>query len=219
MQTALRCAALTLFTQIRFTMYGTETLFIQTRFTMCGTETLFTNPRYNAGGFVFEEDVMIERGLYYATPDFAQLVKSIGGEWNDTKHRPIVCLIKSSENDNLYWAIPMGNWNHRTPQQQARIQYFLNLPTGDIRSCYYHLGRTSNHSIFFISDAIPIIDKYIDSEHVGMDKKHFIIKNPKLIAELERKLFRILAIENADKNHFRQHITDVKNQLLTELTK
>ena len=50
-----------------------------------------------------------------------------------------------------------------------------------------------------------------------MDKKHFVIKNPKLIAELERKLFRILAIENANKNCFRQHITDVKNQLLTEL--
>ena len=205
MQTALQCAALTLFMQIRFTMYGTE--------------TLFTNPRYNAEGFPFEEDVMIERGLYYATTDFAQLVKSAGGEWNDTKHRPIVCLIKSSENDNLYWAIPMGNWNHRTQQQQARIQYFLNLPISDIRSCYYHLGRTTNQSIFFISDAIPIIDKYIDSEHIGADKKHFVIKNPNLIAELERKLFRILAIENADKNHFRQHITDVKNQLLAELVK
>ena len=43
--TALRCAALTLFMQIRFTMYGKETLFIQARFTMCGKETLFINPR------------------------------------------------------------------------------------------------------------------------------------------------------------------------------
>lgn len=217
MQTALQCAALTLFMQIRFTMYGTETLFIQTRFTMCGTETLFTNPRYNAEGFPFEEDVMIEKGLYYATQDFAELIKSLGGEWNDPKHRPIVCLVKSTENDNLYWAIPMGNWKHRTPEQQTRLNYYLNLPSSDIRSCYYHLGRTTNQSIFFISDAIPIIDKYIDSEHVGADRKHFVIKNQNLITELERKLFRILAIENANKNHFRQHITDVKNQLLSEL--
>ena len=43
--TALRCAALTLFMQTRFTMYGKETLFIQARFTMCGKETLFINPR------------------------------------------------------------------------------------------------------------------------------------------------------------------------------
>jgi hypothetical protein len=45
---------------------------------------------------------MIERGLYYTKPDFSKMIKSAGGEWNDVKHRPIVCLIKSSENDNLY---------------------------------------------------------------------------------------------------------------------
>ncbi len=160
---------------------------------------------------------MIERGLYYATLDFTELIRSVGGEWNDPKHRPIVCLVKSTENDNLYWAIPMGNWKHRTPEQQSRIQYYLDLPSNDIRSCFYHLGRTTNKSIFFISDAIPITDKYISSEHVGADNKHFVIKNPNLIAELERKLFRILAVENADKNHFRQHISDVKAQLLEEL--
>jgi len=161
---------------------------------------------------------MIERGLYYATSDFTELIKSVGGEWNDPKHRPIVCLVKSTENDDLYWAIPMGNWNHRSPQQQARLQQYLDLPSNDIRSCFYHLGRTTNKSIFFISDAIPITDKYISGEHVGADKKHFIIKNKKLIAELERKLFRILAVENSDKNHFRQHISDVKDHLLNELS-
>lgn len=160
---------------------------------------------------------MIERGLYYATADFAALIKSLGGEWNDTKHRPIVCLVKSTEDEHLYWAIPMGNLKHRTPDQQKRIDFYLNLPSNDIRSCFYHVGRTTNRSIFFISDAIPIIDKYIDGEHVGSDKLHYVIKNPKLISELERKLFRILAVENADKNHFRQHITDVKLRLLAEL--
>ncbi len=161
---------------------------------------------------------MTERGLYYANADFTTLIKSVGGEWNDTKHRPIVCLIKSTENEHLFWAIPMGNLRHRTEEQQKRIEYYMNLPVGDIRSCFYHVGRTTNRSIFFISDAIPIIDKYIDSEHVGSNKLHYIIKNPKLIAELERKLFRILSVENSDKNHFRQHITDVKTRLLEELT-
>ena len=56
---------------------------------------------------------MIERGLYYATDEFSQMIRSVGGTWNDTKRRPIVCLIKSGENPNLYWAIPMGKLNHR----------------------------------------------------------------------------------------------------------
>ena len=161
---------------------------------------------------------MIERGLYYASPDFANMIKSVGGEWNDTKHRPIVCLIKSKENDSLYWAIPMGNYNHRTESQKKRLDFYLNLPEKDIRSCFYHVGRTTAQSIFFISDAIPITDKYIAEVHKGADDKHFVIKNRKLAAELERKLFRILSVENSDHNHFRQHITDVKLYLLEEIT-
>lgn len=161
---------------------------------------------------------MVEKGLYYATADFATMIKSVGGEWNDTKHRPIVCLIKSSENPDLYWAIPMGKLNHRDVAQQNRLNYYLNLPDRDIRSCYYHLGRTTTRSIFFVSDAIPITDKYIDSIHVGADNKHYVIKNSNLSSELERKLLRILSYENSNNNSFRQHITDVKNHLLQELS-
>ncbi len=160
---------------------------------------------------------MIARGLYYATGDYGSLVKNIGGEWTDSKHRPIVCLLKASESDDLYWAIPMGKLNHRDATQQKRLNFYLNLPPKDIRSCYYHVGRTSSQSIFFISDAIPITDKYIDSIHVGGDGKHYVIKNPNLIQELERKLFRILAVENSRNDSFRQHITSLKRYLLAEL--
>ena len=160
---------------------------------------------------------MIEHGLYYADPKFSTLVRATGGEWNDVKHRPIVCLVKSSEHDDLYWAIPMGKWDHRTKEQQARIQKYLDADDKDIRSCFYHRGRTTTKSIFFITDAIPITDAYIAEEHVGPDNNHYIIKNAKLISELKRKLFRILALENSKPNRYRQHITDVKQQLLEEL--
>lgn len=101
---------------------------------------------------------MIERGLYYATTSFQKMIPSVGGTWNDTKHRPIVCLMKSNEHDQLYWAIPIGKLNHRDSRQQERLNFYLNLPERDIRSCYYHIGRTTAKSIFFISDAIPITD-------------------------------------------------------------
>ena len=71
---------------------------------------------------------MVERGLYYATTDFAQMIKNNGGTWNDTKHRPIVCLIKSKEHGELYWAIPMGKLNHRDDAGQKRLDFYLNLP-------------------------------------------------------------------------------------------
>jgi len=160
---------------------------------------------------------MIEKGMYYAVDNFYSIIKELGGVWGDTKHRPLLCLIESQEQNGLYWAIPMGLLKHRDKNASDRIYEFISMPDNDLRSCYYHIGRTTNKSIFFISDVIPIIDKYIDSPHLGFDNSHFILKNKPLILELERKLNRILAFENTKNNHFRQHITDIKKYLINEL--
>ena len=65
-----------------------ETLLTQKRFTMCGMETLF-NSLGMTEAFLWELS-MIERGLYYSKEEFKELIRSIGGEWSDTKKRPIV---------------------------------------------------------------------------------------------------------------------------------
>ena len=141
----------------------------------------------------------------------------MGGEWNDSKDRPIVCLIESTEYKGLYWAIPVGNYNHRDQLAKDRIQRFLSYPNDDLRSCYYHIGNTTVKSIFFISDVIPITSKYIDREYVGFNNQIYIIKNKKLVQALTEKLLRILAFESSKNNYFRQKITDIKNVLLQEL--
>ena len=74
------------------------------------------------------------------------------------------------------------------------------------------------YSIFFISDAVPITDKYIERNYIGKyTGKQYVIKNKNLIFELEPKLKRILSWENSRPNYFRQHITDIKNYLVKEL--
>lgn len=88
-----------------------------------------------------------------------------------------------------------------------------------IASCYYHVGITTTRSIFFISDVVPIIDKYIEWEYLGKDSKGYVIKNKNLLAELERKIRRIIYYEDKNHNLFRQHITDVKNYLIYEIEK
>ena len=94
----------------------------------------------------------------------------------------------------------------------------MNYPENDIRSCYYHLGNTTVRSIFFISDAIPITEKYIDREYINRHTSQIhIIKNARLTSELTRKLSRILAYENTAQNSFRQHITAIKQVLIEEL--
>lgn len=93
----------------------------------------------------------------------------------------------------------------------------MNFDKKDIRSCFYHVGNTNEKSIFFISDVVPFKDKYIDREYLNKTKKIHIVKNKVLLSELEYKLKRILAFEKMKPNYFRQHITDIKNYLISEI--
>jgi hypothetical protein len=156
-------------------------------------------------------------GMYFGKDKIYDIIKEVGGIWNDSKKRPIICLLKIDDTD-LYWAVPVGDWNHRDDNAKRRIENFLHRPDDNISSCYYHLGNTTTKSIFFISDVIPITEKYIEREYLGKSKSIYIIKNKKLLCELTRKLRRILYYEDKNPNYFRQHITDVKNYLLTELS-
>ena len=121
---------------------------------------------------------MKENAIYFAKNDFYNVIKENGGEWNDTKKRPIVCLIQDKNVSGLYWAIPMGAWDHRNEAAQKRIQGYMNLPEDNLASCYYHVGKTTQKSIFFISDAFPITEKYIEREYTGYDSNIYVIKNP-----------------------------------------
>lgn len=160
---------------------------------------------------------MKQHAMYFGKAEFYMLIRDLGGTWNDSKERPLVCLIKSTENENLYWAIPVGNYAHRSEEAKKLIQKYIDMDKDKIQSCFYHIGNTNVKSIFFISDVVPIIDKYIDREYLNKTKTVHIIKNKKLILDLEYKLKRILAFEKSRPNYFRQHITDVKEYLIKEL--
>ena len=161
---------------------------------------------------------MEKYGIYFGKDSFYQKIRSVGGQWNDSKERPLVCVIQSKEVEGLYWAVPLGRWDHRTEEAKTRINKYLSYPESDIRSCYYHVGNTDVKSIFFISDAVPIIDRYIEREYLSRrTSKAYKIKNQTLIAEIDRKLRRIIAYENSKPNIFRQHISDIRDAMIREL--
>ena len=103
---------------------------------------------------------MKEHGIYFGTKKFYQLIRDIGGQWNDSKERPIVCLIKSTEHPELYWAIPIGNWNHRDEKAKERINKYLNYDKSNIQSCFYHVGKTDIHSIRIIINQFSIYSNF-----------------------------------------------------------
>jgi len=165
-----------------------------------------------------------EKGIYFAKNAFYELIKEVGGEWNDTKFRPLVVLIPSLENPQIFWAIPMGDYNHRSEQQKKRIKSYMERADHDISSCFYHVGNTDKRSIFFVSDVVPITVNYIEREYevgAGKNKAQYIIKNQKLIAELNRKVGRIISFEKGYRKtgriKFRQHILGIFDRLEEEL--
>ena len=119
---------------------------------------------------------MIEHGMYFGKKEFYQIIRDVGGVWNDSKERPIICLIKSLEHEGLYWAIPVGNYNHRDDAAKKRIHNYINRSRDDIASCFYHIGNTNEKSIFFISDVVPITDKYIEREYLNKQKVFILLK-------------------------------------------
>lgn len=160
---------------------------------------------------------MKEHAMYFGKSDIYDKIRTIGGAWNDSKERPIVCLVESNEHKGIFWAIPVGDWEHRDKKAQERIQSFIDRDASSISSCYYHVGNTTTKSIFFISDVIPITSQYIEREYIGHNGNGYVIKNKVLLSELNRKLNRILAYEKANPNSFRQHITDLVDRLNHEM--
>lgn len=160
---------------------------------------------------------MDERCVYYGKQQYFDLIRTLGGTWDDYKKRPLVCLIKSYENDSLYWAIPVSSWDEKKEAIKQKINDCMALPSSDFRSCYYHRGKVGRReSVFYITDVVPITEKYIERPYLSFNRA-CIIKNNELIGVLEDKLKRVLNYENGRNNFFRQRISTVKKFLLDEL--
>ncbi len=87
---------------------------------------------------------MEEHGIYFGKKNFYDLIRKIGGTWNDSKERPIVCLMKLSSDDPIFWAIPIGNWEHRNEAAQKRILSWENSNPNYFRQ---HITDVKNYLI------------------------------------------------------------------------
>jgi len=156
-------------------------------------------------------------GFYKLSPEYLALVRQLGGTYRDNKERPIYCCIQDSRHPVIYWAIPTSNASNRTPEQLERIKQFCAYEERDIRSCYYHFGHTNRPAIFKISNVLPVTEKHVAGEYISQGL-HLILRDKALIAEIERKLSRILFDESRHPNKYEQKITSIYSYLAEELS-
>lgn len=159
---------------------------------------------------------MLENGFYKISQDFVDLIRNLGGTYQDAKERPIFCCFKDKYINGLYWAIPTSDLSHRNKEVMDRIYNLINLSERDIRSCWYHIGHTNKPALYRISNCFPITEKYIDDIYTS-NEKHLVLINKKEIEIIRRKLSRILLAESKNPNKYEQHITCIKEHLIKEL--
>lgn len=161
---------------------------------------------------------MVENGLYVIKQDFLKIIDSLGGDCdiNNGNKRPVFCCLKDTKINGLYWAIPTSDLSHRDDEQRKHYEGYLSLPDSDLRSCYYHIAKTTKDALYKISSCYPVTDKYIDHPFIS-NNVHVIMQKQDDINEIRRKFRRILSMEFRKPNYFPQHISDIRKYLIEEL--
>jgi len=162
---------------------------------------------------------MVENGLYVIKRDFLEIIRSLGGDCdvNNGDKRPVFCCMKDNKIEGLYWAIPTSDLSHRNDGQRAYYEICLACPDKDLRSCYYHVAKTTKDALYKISSCYPITEKYIDHPFIS-NNVHVVMKKQEDISEIKRKFKRILSMESRRPNYFPQRITNIKKYLVNELS-
>lgn len=159
---------------------------------------------------------MIENGLYIIKEEYFLKFQKIGSKFKDNKSgkRPTFCCIQDKIINEIYWAIPTSQITEE--KNMKRIKSFIDAPTSNIKSSFYHIGMTNKPCIFCIGSTFPIIENYIEREYTHKGR-HLVLKNEEQNQTLRKKLRRILQAENIFPNRFEQRITDIRKVLIVEL--
>ena len=161
---------------------------------------------------------MIENGLYIIRRELLEIINNLGGDCDikNGNKRPVFCCIKDSKIDGLYWAIPTSDLSHRNDGQKEYYEFCLECSDNDLRSCYYHVAKTTKDALYKISSCYPITEKYIDHPFIS-NNVHVVMKRQEDISEIKKEINTILSMEFRKNNYFPQRITDIRNYLITEL--
>ena len=161
---------------------------------------------------------MVENGLYVIKREFLEIINYLGGDcdMNCGDKRPVFCCLKDRKVEGLYRAIPTSDLSHRNDGQKEYYEFCLERPDKDLRSCYYHIAKTTKSALYKISSCYPITEKYIDHPFIA-NKVHVVMQKQNDISEIRRKFKRILSMEFKKPNYFPQHISDIREYLIKEL--
>ena len=101
--------------------------------------------------------------------------------------RPAYYCIEDKNNKDIFWMIPMTT-------KIDKVNKIIQKSGGEDKCKIYLINPTEKSSAFNIQDIFPITENYIEREYKRADQ-HYIIKNKKLIQEIEKRANDIINIK------------------------
>ena len=152
-------------------------------------------------------------GCYIIKNSFFDKFNDIYLKGNKNENRPHYCCFSDTENDGLYWLIPMS---HQIGKYEniIRIRKNLHKPCDIL----HILKIGGNKSALLIQDMFPITENYIERAYT-INSVPLIIKSKKdieIIARKSRNIYRLIH-RNVKLNPTQPNVLQIKNKLLAEL--
>ena len=146
-----------------------------------------------------------ENGLYSVHDKYFEDFKS---KWfcdNKSENRPY--YVSFIDNDNITWLIPLSS---QVDNYKKKIsEYEKNNKT----CILYHIGKImGKEKAFLIGNMFPVSEEYIKKPYT-FSGIHYVIKDTKLIKELNKKAKRYILLVEQNKLHPKVDIMSIHNKL------
>lgn len=134
---------------------------------------------------------MVLNGVYKIKDEFYDLFDDEALTHNKGENRPFFYCIEDENVQELYWLIPMTSQVDKL-KATLREKYNDDPEKCDLFIINHHSKKPS---AFLTVDIFPIIKKFIHSEYT-MYGQHYVIKDKKLITQINKKARKVLALKN-----------------------
>ncbi|MBS9776148.1 MAG: hypothetical protein KGV57_03550 [Fusobacterium sp.] len=112
--------------------------------------------------------------------------------------RPLFYCIQDKKNKDILWLIPMTS-------KLEKVKKIIEKSGGEDKCKSYVINSTVKNSAFNIQDIFPIKVNYIDREF-EKNGRHYILKNTKIIKQVEKKARKIIRVKMIKKNLVKNEI-------------
>lgn len=134
---------------------------------------------------------MIKNGVYTIKDEFYEIFTDDALTHNKGASRPFFYCIEDELIKDLYWFVPMTS-----KVEKLKIILAEKFNNDEDKCDFFVINSYGNKpSAFLTIDVFPIIKKFVERKY-EIKSEHYIVKNKKIIAQINKKAKKIIGLKN-----------------------